>query len=406
MGAVQIFVATIVGDAASLAASTSISHGESYNSGPLLDAVGHLDRAGWLFLIIGVIVGALFALDGWWGNLKKTAFKNSPRMKNLLYVLGSLVVAIFVDFRKYLGDFDSGTAVLCYIIGGFFSAVSIIIGLSLAAFIRQIYLRWTSAIGTLDPFGAAMDCFVHGYQAYRDAQREYEENELVKKIRRQLEFSSHLGRTQAALVCSLHHLLGPANEQAKQVFVKDTLLAITVIVAKFFGEDSGLVINANYMYATDPASITPEMSTRVKFAGSDLSKYSCFLILDAYAHDSGRENFILPVGAGTTECPLLPGAPAAFFFNSKVIINDTSKITFQKGFPKKIKDSINEYFQRKATFRSFACFVVFGTGRPIGVVNIEANRKGAFGDTPEKSQELADLLSSTCNLIGVVKEMP
>ncbi|HEV3383212.1 MAG TPA: hypothetical protein VG097_00275, partial [Gemmata sp.] len=49
--------------------------------------------------LVGLAIGAFYGFDGWRGSTADMEFKDTPRMKNLLWVLGGAVAALFGDIK-------------------------------------------------------------------------------------------------------------------------------------------------------------------------------------------------------------------------------------------------------------------------------------------------------------------
>ena len=55
-----------------------------------------------LLFVVGAILGVFYGFDGWRGSVKDVEFKNSPRVKNFLWVIGVGFATFIADIKRAL----------------------------------------------------------------------------------------------------------------------------------------------------------------------------------------------------------------------------------------------------------------------------------------------------------------
>ncbi len=117
--------------------------------------------------LVGLCIGIFYGFDGWRGDTADIAFKDSPRIKNLIWVLGPGVTAFFGDVKALNPNVDKALLLLAYFLPCFLSGTlvvgfwGIVIGAS-RAFISL--KKKSNGYTVVDAVG---DYFFYGYRYYR-----------------------------------------------------------------------------------------------------------------------------------------------------------------------------------------------------------------------------------------------
>jgi phosphoserine phosphatase len=117
--------------------------------------------------LVGLCVGIFYGFDGWRGDTTDLSLQESPRVKNLIWVLGPGVVALVGDVRALDPDAKKTVMMLSYFlpcVAAGFAVVGtwgIVVG---ASRIAAAYKGQTYGYGFGDALG---DYFFYGYRYYR-----------------------------------------------------------------------------------------------------------------------------------------------------------------------------------------------------------------------------------------------
>jgi hypothetical protein len=358
-----------------------------------------------IFLICGVGMGIFYGFDGWRGSTKAVSLKESPRVKNFIYVCTVAFAGFIGDLRKIDEHADKPPLLLLYLIGFVLAAGAVVGGWGLLIFVNACWSKGRFGDDYLtSPFSQLSNYLYYGFQYHREALEKHEEE--ARKDRRQF-VETFLPKYIEQLSYSLAAVNSPraqSDPEVKKIVGRQILQSIRAVVLQYYGDAAGLEVNCNYMLAHVAPSAPAELRARVLVPLGDAGRYSHFLSLEEYALDIGRENFALPVPK--REDPqalsiLLPGAPTAFFTNSRELVDDTEKVVFSAGLGKETIDKIKAYFKRKS-FKSFACLNIARGGKQIGVLNIESNQKWVFGETQAEKDEVERFLLPFSLLLGYI----
>jgi phosphoserine phosphatase len=117
--------------------------------------------------LVGLSIGIFYGFDGWRGDTADIAIQESPRIKNLIWVLGPGVTAFLGDVKALNPNVDKALLLLAYFLPCFLSAAFVvgIWGLVIGASRAIISLRGKSnGYSLVDAVG---DYFFYGYRYYR-----------------------------------------------------------------------------------------------------------------------------------------------------------------------------------------------------------------------------------------------
>src|SRR5690349_923965 len=69
----------------------------------------------WILALIGLVIGTIYAFDGWTGTTAARSIKDSPRLVNFKYVVGAFVITLIADFSKIDASIQKGRLLEVYL---------------------------------------------------------------------------------------------------------------------------------------------------------------------------------------------------------------------------------------------------------------------------------------------------
>lgn len=356
-----------------------------------------------LFFIFGLLIGTFYGFDGWKGSTKDKTFRNSPRYKNFLVVIGGAFSTLLS--LPFKADIVFSSVLLHYIIGFTLALILVVGGWGLGIFIKFLLKKKNDTEFTLpDSFSPVGDYFHYGYAYYQENYKSvlFEMNyDYYYYQNFYLDFLAKFMQLISTQIVTVEAYKSNPNEVFKKTVASRILQAIETIVYEYYEGEEGLKINVNYMKAYSKEEVSKTLLGKLKFADSSKESYNYYLAIEGYARDEGREDFVLPVvKVDNYDC--LPGAPESFYRNQTLVIDDTEVLTFPTGIKEETKQEINTYFKNK-DFRSFACLnIISATSQKVGILNVEANRKFIFGEENKDKEMMASFLHPFCLLLGSI----
>ncbi len=341
-----------------------------------------------LGIIVGFALGIFYGFDGWRGSTADLDFKDSPRVKNLIWVLGGAVVAFLGDIRTIDPTANKALLLFDYFLAFIVGLVAVVVLWGIVIAVSATFRKRSPNYSISDAVG---DYFFFGYRHYR----QQVEEKGFQRTGDDAETFHNQYITQLAYAISA----AGANTtvQTRLNFVQQILRNITTVVNSYSrGENRG--IRTNIMVVLD---CTNEMREKLKFVSKDdRAKVTRCLVLKAY--DEGFLDLVLPLPMLSEISNALFGAPKAFLDDSGIdIVDDTKRINFDSTISTPIQEELRKYFDARQ-YRSFASIKVFGQGSPIGVVNIEAREPYVFGRTKEEKERIARYLLPFCSTLGII----
>ena len=338
--------------------------------------------------LVGFAVGVFYGLDGWRGSVEDLDLKDSPRMKNLVWVLGGAVVSFFGDIKAIDATAQKPLLLLYYFAAVLAGAILVVVPWAVIVFLQSVFGKDSRAIG----YGigdAISDYFYYGYRYYRrrkDDLKDANREKLQRYYLEQITYSITVAGSQIS------------EEQRLNAATNILRLMVAVVQDYRRGNPSSSKIRANLMLVRD---CTPENRGELHFA-EDPGAVKQFLELVVY-ENTERGKFFLPLPPGSDSEAALPGAPFAFLSEAPVIVDDTSKIEIANKVPEKVRQNIDSYFSSKQrSFKSFASLRVIGAGSPIGVVNVESADPFVFGETEDDKRRMSEYLLPFCSVFGIL----
>jgi len=361
-------------------------------------------------LVLGCLIGLIFAFSAWRGSTKDTPLKEDPRIKALLWGLGGLLVTLLGDWDGLLkGSTIDKPRLLSFYASGFLGVA--IIAITSTAGVILVRSWWERRTNPSEypeqPFHPVIDYLSYGYQYYM---KEYQEAVIRKRARDSVifkDFMGHYAVILAAHVALVGRYLDSPTPEVRKDSCKRLLEQICMVAEPYLKEGHEYYANANYMVAVPYKDTTEEERKSLHFGWGDPSRYSHLLILEDYAYPgtTAPGKFALPVeDPEKTNDYLeltLPGAPEAFLRKDALAVG--GNISFDKRVPVEIQEKIKQYLARQK-FTCFISLIIPGPGdyMPIGVVNIETNHQKILQAKEETRTELAKILQPFCMLLGVV----
>lgn len=357
-----------------------------------------------VLFLCGSSMGVFYGFEGWRGSVKNISIKDSPRFKNMVWVLGAGAAAFITDFKAVDKQADRGELLLIYAIGFFAAAFVTIAGWGVVLFFKFWWLGRTRPQSVPpEPFSPIFDYFWYGFAYHHERYEAALEGERRNDFRRYRAYIQVYADQISLAIAAASH--AEDQSSARREVAREILKSIRAVVIAYHEKLPNLEINTNYMKAISANQLSGADWERVRFYDKkDKGRYEYFLALSEYAVQQSIEDFILPVeNRNNPESArrVLPGAPEAFLKTHYVAVPDTRKITYPAGVPKAIIAEIKSYFEAK-TFRSFGSIPIIANGRRVGVVNVDSNELNVFGASDGETEEIVTLLSPFCVLLGQV----
>jgi hypothetical protein len=338
--------------------------------------------------LVGLAIGAFYGFDGWRGSTADMEFKDTPRMKNLLWVLGGAVAALFGDIKAMDPKSEHPRLLLYYFLSFLvMAAMVIVIWGVVVAFERVVAHRRRNTDG-YELSDALGDYFFYGYRYYRERRSEARNNWQT------LFFAAY--STQAAYAVAAS---GAVTVENRLQMAQSILQNISTVVRSYHrdsADEDKLGIRANVMILRP---CNEEFRKLLRFAGESQVVDKC-LALAASDRNDYPQAMALPVAGNSRD--MLPGAPLAFSDEDGYdVIDDTSRINFKPGVPEAVQVEIVQYFKEQR-FHSFASIKIFARRNAIGVVNVEGRVKELFGGSSEEKKRMVQLLLPFCSALGII----
>lgn len=355
--------------------------------------------------LVGLVVGIFYGFDGWRGDTAAIDFKDSPRWKNLAFVLGGGFAAFFGDLKAL----DPGANKLLVLVAYF--SLFVIAGFAVVMFwgiaigIARLWAGFKGRSGGYGFLDAITDYFFYGFRHYRQRVDAAGQNAAQVAATQNdtslfyMAYSQQLSRgVQAA---------GSVTDASKKNETARAILAsVSAVIRSYHRDDANKNgIRANLMLrrvCDDP------LRQRLMFVGSTRAQVTRCLELVAYDEIEDEPGIVLPLpdAAQGALAKALPGAPTAFLHpNRYAIIDDTAQIQYQPLVPQDVQAEIRAYLDVKP-FRSFGCIQIVGAGVILGVVTVEARMTEVFGRSEEEKRKIISLLLPFCGALAIVFANP
>ena len=364
-------------------------------------------------LLLGVCMGFLFALDGWTGTDSQKppkSLKDSPRVRNFKYA--ALVAGIaFIADLKVIGITSEKDFLLQLYLEGFAIVASVTICVMAVAIHFLFRGRCAQKPGlTFEGSHPALHYLFYGFHEYSrrlaEAERSWKEAQGVHMADYQKFILAFLPNYNSQVTRSIAAINGALNRQQTEFSLQTArglLNSVEAVVSAYNKDHDGLKIKVNYMRALRVEESNDTQKESARFRYSDWNDFEYLLVLEQYADDTPFSPFALPVRKRNADVDghLLPGAPAAFAKIVTQVIDDTQKFEFPPGLPEGTVQEIRDYFNQMP-FKSFMSMAIIHSGKPCGVLNVEASHPLAFGKNEQERRMIVSLLEPLCHLLGFV----
>lgn len=337
--------------------------------------------------LVGLALGIFYGIDGWRGSTDELDLKDSPRVKNLLWVLGGAFSAIIGDVKAVDSTAKKPVLLLVYFVAFLIGAVAVVVIWGIVVGVDAIRTsHMHRAYSTGDAVG---DYFYFGYRKYRNRKAESSSRQHANFLEDYL--------TQ--LVYSITVVGSKISASQRTSVTRDLLRTVGAIVRKYRGDNSNGQIRVNLM---SRSVCSDELKQKLQFAPPPQQVEQC-LQLVAYDSEEMKRELVLPLPKSGDVGDALPGAPAALLGDIPVIVDNTHNIDYPKSIAPKAKEAMQAYFASKeARFKSFASLRVIGAGEAIAVVNIECSETHVFGMDEAEKKELVEYLFPFCSILGIL----
>ena len=354
----------------------------------------------WILALIGLVIGTIYAFDGWTSTTAAKSLKDSPRLVNFKYVIGTFFLTFIADFSKVDATIQKGRLLQIYL--GWFVVTTLLVIIVVAVVIGlQFRTLSQECQGIQFPgFHPALHFLMYGYRSADEKLKEAKANWSGNRVRFFRHFLPDYNKQLTHAIVAVSHALHVANRSTSRSIAGMILQNIEAVVISYNEEVQDLKIAVNYMRAQAIAAVTPAEWDDVSFKHGKRDDYEYVLFLEQYVGDPMPPGFALPVWKkdGGKE-HVLPGAPQAFFNNGAVLVNDTKKLDFPARLTPAIKKAIGDFFVEKS-YNSFLSMPIISNGAACGVLNIEADHAVAFGHDKAAHEEIIKMLNPFCHLLG------
>lgn len=346
-------------------------------------------------VLVGLAIGVFYGFDGWRGNTAGGDLKDSPRIKNLLWVLGPGVVSFFGDVKALDPDAKKPLLLLSYF-APCLAAICLIVVIwgcvvgigRLVATIRKN----DNGYGIGDAVG---DYFFYGYRYYRSKSEEARDRRIARfhaAYRRQLTYS----------IAAAGAAAGAMTLEARVPVARTILQCICAVIKSYHNDDDD-----SKRFRTNLMLVFPcddQLRQDLLFVGENRAHVSHCLKLITYDTDEAQPTIVLPLSDALNEA--LPGAPTALLHEDGIdVIDDTSKISYRPAVSPQIQNAINTYFKDNL-FKSFGSVRIIAGGISVGVVNVDARVTQVFGQSADENKRIAEYLLPFCTTLGIVFHNP
>ena len=340
-----------------------------------------------LGLLLGFVVGVLWALDGWFGSPDEKELQGTFRTKHLLWVAGGAALGVIGDVNKLQDKADKTVLLLYYLSSAVLSLVLTVGVWGLFVAGSRLVCVWQRRTEGY-PFSEAVgDYFYYGYRYFRRQLDQRRANNVD-------EFYSDYAVQMAYAVTA-------AGGTGEKFAVAQRILGIINEVVKSHHRDrrNAMKLRSNIMVVTQ---CTPALREVMKFAKDPEEVRQCLHTVVYNAVD-GRVPIALPLPTDLSADQALRGAPLALLSDKGFdVIDDTASVTFPASTTAPIQKQIKDYFKARQ-FKSVASVVIIGRdGKKVGVMNLEAESTCVFGRSDEDKERIANFLRPFTATLGII----
>jgi hypothetical protein len=308
-------------------------------------------------MLVGLALGIFYGFDGWRGNTAEIEqLQDSPRVKNLIWILGAGVTAFFGDIKALDPQANRALLLVAYFFPCIVAGIVVVVGWGGVIAIGRAFASFQGRDDRYIFTDALGDYFFYGYrfyrtrvqaaqeaQAAREAQTAREaqaarETQAAREAEAAIENENVAARFHAAYVTQLSYAItaaGSASAGTELPVAQEILRCISAVIRSYHRDDTdALRIRANLMLINE---CTDELRKQLLFVGENRAQVTRCLKLAAFDVDENQPKIVLPLANGLAGT--LPGAPTAVFHPDGIdVIDDTSQIDFRPSIPQKVRD--------------------------------------------------------------------
>jgi hypothetical protein len=356
-----------------------------------------------LVLLIGIVIGILYLHYAWKAPEKGVKMLESPKLKNLLWVLGGAFVTFAADFKAI--DPNADKAILFYVYGGS-ALATFLLGWILCGGWIAIKTTWIKLRSPAqypgEPFHPVFDFLFHSYEHYQKQFKLGQEAQNKTTADRYKEWTDRFLPLYSGnlVLCLQTAQTRLTHGKVHTAEISVMLSALCAVILSIY-EDKERDIHARFLRSfpngqtgtREFSSTEEEALKKLRFARADSSKYEHFLTLEAANLDAKAEAITLPVESLGNSNRSLPGAPMAFATGEDQLDDDIDKMKHSDGLDRETEKQVRDYFKKRG-IHSLSSFVLRSPfdQRAFGVLTIESSHGHCLGETIERQKELRKLL--------------
>jgi 3',5'-cyclic AMP phosphodiesterase CpdA len=227
--------------------------------------------------------------------------------------------------------------------------------------------------------------------AWRDVRRFVRAERLLSLEEFLLEYHKGLSAAAAAALAAVL-----AEFPEKNIDLILTMICVVVRAWCNKRDKPKLEVYANYQILRRADELSKEEKERwIKIpTGVEPSHY--LVTKTSSWNEEPLEELALQVDFARAVSVAFPGSPMAVISGKPQYIDDTNEIALGEGLSSETKEGIKVFFEKHyARFKSCACFVLRNVGvtdsderkKAVGVLNVEASERWAFGENAEEKEK-------------------
>jgi hypothetical protein len=362
-------------------------------------------------VLVGMAMGILYGFGGFRAP-RAGAIWNTPRVKDLRWMLGVAFASFIADFKAVhpAEHPDLKSHVFLFYVGGFFATAFLTI-LSMAVYIyadsKKLERQYPYDYPPVG-FAPVPDYLTYGYSLYRTALNEARET-LKNEERSEYTYFKrdfiplYLHMVDVAIL-EINYYVGDQKARRNEAIHAILATMSSVVLAYRRPRKDALSIDVSYMIAYDKSRFDRRFLEHMKFRWGHLDRYGHFLALKRFGEPITVDTFVLPVEPRDPKRikMVLPGAPDAYYRKETRIVADVLKdIKSERGgIPPDIVEELKVYFKQKSV-RSIASLNIIGRHeKQLGIVNVTSDQPEVFGKTQAEKDDLKSLLRPLVGLLG------
>jgi hypothetical protein len=352
--------------------------------------------------LIGLVVGAVLGLNGFAQPVSTTALSQTPRIKNIGWLLTGFFVIYLAD-PKRIGLPDDFPLLYPFVAYG----VGAIIGVFCAIGWMVTSIRSSvRAFQSVNPLGSDIDAsaLVREYLTYGKARfddawdkEKARAQQTAENRRRQLALEAD--GLAADCIYSITRQLGAQRRLPESDLMDAILRAICARATAITSRP--LVLRPSYFAFVAHRQADNEVIDNALFTADMPGRYSGYLVLRRGSQRVSRE-VILPISSVPAQ--VLPGAPEAVLLQGYSVLNRRN-IRFREEISKQVQGEVREFYRHPYfdPIASITSLLVFDRDTFHGVVNIESSEPNLLGTDENELRAVVESLQPLVALLAVFR---